>query len=84
MTTENDRRCGTCRHYQKTRNPDTGRALPSKAGKCAYPVEWPELPICFSTGSYGRCAVEWPRRNEVWPGTVANQCAFWEDEKRRL
>lgn len=72
-----DHRCGTCRHYQPTRNPDTGRVLPSQAGKCTYPVEWPELPICFRAQAWGN-EPRWPSRNEVWPGKLANGCAFWE------
>lgn len=73
-----EQRCGTCIHYQPTRNPDTGRVLPSKAGTCGYPVEWPELPICFR--AFWGCPIVWPSRYEVEPGTLADECAFWKEK----
>lgn len=57
--------CGTCKHYEPTRNKDTGRILPSKPGTCAYPVKWPVLPESYC--SYGR--VDYPRPQPVWPGS---------------
>jgi len=37
-------RCGDCRWYEPTRNPDTGRVLTSAAGRCTYLIVWPVLP----------------------------------------
>jgi hypothetical protein len=37
-------RCGKCRWYEPARNPDTGRPLPSKDGRCNYPIMWPISP----------------------------------------
>lgn len=77
-----EQRCGTCRHYQPTRNPDTWRVLPSKAGKCGYEVEWPDLPICYWSTTYSRL-VSWPEKFPVWPGTDAKDCLFWTEARRK-
>lgn len=45
-------RCGDCKHYRDTRNPKTGRPLPSQDGICAYPVEWPTLPKAFMPNAW--------------------------------
>ena len=63
-------RCADCKHYEPARNPDTGRQLPSQAGDCVYPVEWPKLPKAFLPdrwhcyGSMG--VVQYPQRLSMW------------------
>lgn len=44
---EIEMKCENCRWYEPARNPDTGMGLPSKYGKCTYPVTWVALPKCF-------------------------------------
>ena len=70
-----DRRCGTCRHYLPARNPDTGRVLPSQAGECRYEVQWPVLPMCYSS-TYA--SPQLPRRSDVWTYSWAERCQMWE------
>ena len=77
MTDTPKRYCGNCRHYEPTRSPDTGRPLPSKAGKCTVIVEWPQVPICFYLRQRN-WPIVWPSRYEVWPGTQAKDCCRWE------
>lgn len=74
-----EQRCGTCRHYQPTRNPDTGRVLTSKAGSCGYEVRWPELPMCYCDSPWN--TPRWPEKHRVWPGEDATKCAMWEQNK---
>lgn len=63
-------KCGGCKHFRPARNPDTGRPLPSQAGSCTYPVEWPTLPKAFlkyELSGYGDIVrMQYPRRNLVW------------------
>ncbi len=62
-------RCGDCKHYEPTRNPETKRPLPSQDGICAYPVQWPKLPKAFfpdPRGHYGNSRrVQYPQRRSV-------------------
>lgn len=57
-----DTRCGLCRYYKPTRNPATGRVLPSKAGDCTWVVAGP-LPACINHDGWARK----PARGPVWP-----------------
>jgi hypothetical protein len=63
-------RCGDCRWYEPTRNPDTGRALTSKDGRCTYSVIWPDLPKAFRGASF-------PLRRSVWRENTA-PCIAWQ------
>ena len=63
-------RCGECKWYEPTRNPDTGRPLPSKDGVCTYAVIWPDLPKCFHKP-------DMPQRTTVWRGWTL-PCRTWE------
>lgn len=60
-------RCGDCKHFERARNPKTGRVLPSVLiGECTYPVVWPELPKSFDPLFYGWAkTIQYPRRNPV-------------------
>lgn len=71
--------CGDCKHFERARNPDTGRALPSQPGSCAYPVKWPALPGAY----YGwRGHLNWPTPGGVWPGSC-DKCQMWEPKSRK-
>jgi len=62
-------RCGDCKHYERARNPETNRPLPSQKGNCVYPVEWPNLPKSFLPdrwSHFGRRTVQFPLRRYVW------------------
>lgn len=54
--------CRTCSHFRPRRNPETGRALTSEAGKCAWPCprkpldKWPDVFRAFDG---------WQRMNKV-------------------
>jgi len=63
-------RCGDCRWYEPTRNPDTGRALTSQDGQCGYSVIWPNLPKAFG-------APRMPMRLSVWRENTA-PCIAWQ------
>jgi hypothetical protein len=62
-------RCGDCKWYEPTRNPDTGRALPSKDGKCNYLVILPNMPKCFLNPYM-------PQRTAVWRECTV-PCQTW-------
>jgi hypothetical protein len=62
-------RCGDCKWYEPTRNPDTGRALTSKDGRCTYSVIWPELPKAFRGARF-------PVRLPVWRESK-DPCVVW-------
>lgn len=63
--------CGNCRHFEPTRNPATGRVLPSQPGRCGYVVPWPTLPQCYPRF--------WqPTPTAVWVEGSARKCACYE------
>ena len=39
--------CSNCLHYAPTRSTETGRILPSKPGRCQYPVLRSPIPQCY-------------------------------------
>lgn len=70
--------CGDCKHFERQKNPDTGRVLPSQPGACKYPVKWPTLPGAY----YGwRGNLNWPTPSGVWPGSC-DKCQMWEPKKK--
>lgn len=64
-------KCADCKFYQPTRNPETGRPLPSHPGVCGYAVEWPPLPKSFLLSGKHEMRPGWndfclPQRQHVW------------------
>lgn len=75
--------CGTCKHYEPTRNPETGRVLRSERGHCRYPVKWPELPAAYSFNPLGaRPSVNWPMVAMVW-AECDLRCALHESKSKK-
>lgn len=76
--------CGTCKHYEPTRNPDTGRVLPSKHGACGFVVVWPVLPLAYSINAWGGDA--WlpnkPRPGPIRQTTPADKCPCYSAKDR--
>ncbi|SER38500.1 hypothetical protein [Giesbergeria anulus] len=66
--------CGTCKHFRPTKNPETGKALPSQLGKCAYPVRWPDLPQAYVLSNK---TLMWPSPLPVSRGS-GSECKMWE------
>ena len=70
--------CADCKHFKPARNPDTGRGLPSKPGKCGYEVEWPKLPDAYLVYGWGdRRTALYPRPDTVMP-KKERYCATFE------
>ncbi len=75
---DQEKRCGTCKHFAhklSARN----RKLPSRLGKCDWPIPWPDV---WPT-SYLRWGGMHPLRPEplaMWPGDGA-RCECWEPGK---
>jgi len=61
-------RCSDCKWYEPARNPDTGRALPSKDGSCTYVVPWPAIPKSMWWSN--------PTRIPVWRADT-RPCPTW-------
>ncbi len=73
--------CGTCLHYEPTRNPETGRPLPTRGGRCRYPVKWPVLPDAYKEyawGSSGSC-YRLPYPQTVYTSSYDN-CPTWQQK----
>lgn len=74
--------CGTCKHYEPERNPETGRLLPSLQGRCVYEVKWQDLPECFSVADLaGKSMIERPYRHGMWR-FQGEHCKMWEQKKK--
>jgi hypothetical protein len=58
--------CGKCKHFEPRRNPETGRALTSKPGDCAYPIIWPAVPSAYKVNTWGGFKAEFPRPRPMW------------------
>lgn len=79
-----DQRCGNCRHWLPHRNPETQYPMPSKPGKCGYPIPpWPQLPAAYNSASFGtrEPKPEWPRPFAVRESHGTN-CKTWSPKKR--
>lgn len=78
--------CKNCKYYEPERNPETGRPLPSKQGRCVYEVDWPDLPDCFMEEALsGRSRIQYPYRRGMWP-LQGEHCKTWEqkDTQKRI
>lgn len=72
--------CGTRLHYEPTRNPETGRALPTQGGKCRYPVKWPVMPESYKEhGVWGPNCYRFPYPRIVYTGSCPD-CPTWEQK----
>lgn len=71
-----DKYCGICKYFEPTRNPETGRPMPSKPGKCTYKVSWPPLPQSYYVGS----VVPYPCKGEVYKFS-GQKCLVFERKK---
>jgi hypothetical protein len=75
-------RCGNCRHYDPTRNPETGRARPSEPGRCLWkPLAWPTLAASYVTVQWGgQRAPNWPTSHTMYSHS-GEDCKTWERKK---
>lgn len=78
-----DQRCGTCRLFEPTRNPETGRVRPTEPGQCTWqPPEWPVMAASYSRMQWsGPPAPDWPTKHRMFTHDGAS-CKTWAAKKR--
>ena len=70
-----------CKWFEAHRNPDTGRVCPSQAGKCTWPVPWPEKwPLAFWNRDWSSRIVppRPPVSTGIWGSGKSENCPCFE------
>lgn len=82
-----DIRCGTCRHYDPSRNPETGRIRPSEGGRCwwVHPAQDDPLPSCmrdvWRRGEEPRLGHKLALGRTRCTAHTGTDCKCWEGKK---
>ena len=71
--------CNQCKHYRPAVNPETGRQLPSRPGKCDWPIPWPEeWPMAYK---WGRGVYPPPPQGLIYNDSRCDHCETFEPAK---